>query len=212
MYHGPGYGASAVPGGGRRRSRRPSEGGMSGSLADEIDLRFFEHGGRLDLARELYGQAPEPWIDLSTGISPWAYPVPRLAAGDFHRLPDAAALHRLIETARKAYKRSAGGCSRGAAWHRCGPEHPALAVPRAQARRGPGAQLFRPRRGLDRRRAFRQRDRLARPGRQRRDPDRGQSEQPRWPLHRSRQARGSASAAEAPRRLADRRRGIRRCR
>jgi len=77
---------------------------MSGSLADEIDLRFSEHGGRLDLARELYPQAPEPWIDLSTGISPWAYPVPALAAGDFHRLPDAAALHRLIETARKAYK------------------------------------------------------------------------------------------------------------
>ena len=45
---------------------------MSGSLADEIDLRFFEHGGRLDVARELYGQAPEPWIDLSTGISPWS--------------------------------------------------------------------------------------------------------------------------------------------
>jgi hypothetical protein len=30
-----------------------ADGGMSGSLADEIDLRFFEHGGRLDLARAL---------------------------------------------------------------------------------------------------------------------------------------------------------------
>ncbi len=77
---------------------------MSGYLADEIDLRFFEHGGRLDLARALYAGAPEPWIDLSTGISPWAYPVPALAAQDFHRLPDAGALHGLIETARKAYK------------------------------------------------------------------------------------------------------------
>ena len=63
---------------------------MSGSLADEIDLRFFEHGGRLDLARAIYAGAPEPWIDLSTGISPWAYPVPALAPADFHRLPDAA--------------------------------------------------------------------------------------------------------------------------
>ena len=77
---------------------------MGGSLADGIDVRFFEHGGRLDLARELYPEAPEPWIDLSTGISPWGYPVPHFAAGDFYRLPDATALHRLIEIARKAYR------------------------------------------------------------------------------------------------------------
>ncbi|MGB8869204.1 MAG: threonine-phosphate decarboxylase CobD [Rhodomicrobium sp.] len=77
---------------------------MSGSLAGEIDLRFFQHGGRLDVARARYPEAPEPWIDLSTGISPWAYPVPHLAAGDFHRLPDGTALHRLIEIARKAYR------------------------------------------------------------------------------------------------------------
>jgi cobalamin biosynthetic protein CobC len=77
---------------------------MSGSLADEIDLRFFEHGGRLDLAREIYTQAPQPWIDLSTGISPWAYPVPALSAAGLHRLPEGAALHRLIDLARKAYK------------------------------------------------------------------------------------------------------------
>jgi cobalamin biosynthetic protein CobC len=82
----------------------PTEGGMSGSLADEIDVRFFEHGGRLDLARALYSEAPQPWIDLSTGISPWTYPAPPLAAGDLHRLPDAAALRRLMETAREAYK------------------------------------------------------------------------------------------------------------
>jgi cobalamin biosynthesis protein CobC len=77
---------------------------MSGSLADEIDLRFFEHGGRLDLARELYPQAPEPWIDLSTGISPWSYPALQLAPDEFHRLPSAAALRRLIEIAGKAYR------------------------------------------------------------------------------------------------------------
>lgn len=77
---------------------------MSASLADEIDLRFFEHGGRLDVARELYPEAPEPWIDLSTGISPWGYPLPHLAEAGFHRLPDAAALQRLVEIARKAYR------------------------------------------------------------------------------------------------------------
>lgn len=35
-----------------------------------IDLK---HGGALDLMRAAYPNAPEPWIDLSTGINPWAY-------------------------------------------------------------------------------------------------------------------------------------------
>jgi cobalamin biosynthesis protein CobC len=77
---------------------------MSGSLAEEIDLRFFEHGGRLDLARELFPQAPEPWIDLSTGISPWSYPAAELSAEELRRLPDTGGLQRLIEAARKAYR------------------------------------------------------------------------------------------------------------
>ncbi len=76
---------------------------MTGSL-NEIDSRFFEHGGRLDLARELFAAAPEPWIDLSAGISPWSYPVPCLAPEAFQRLPDATALHRLIEIARHSYR------------------------------------------------------------------------------------------------------------
>ena len=33
---------------------------------------FAVHGGRLDLARAVYGG--DDWLDLSTGISPWAYP------------------------------------------------------------------------------------------------------------------------------------------
>ncbi len=77
---------------------------MTGSIADEIDLRFFEHGGRLDVARALYPEAPEPWIDLSTGISPWGYPVPNVSGEDMHRLPDAAQLQNLVEIARVAYR------------------------------------------------------------------------------------------------------------
>lgn len=34
---------------------------------------FAVHGGRIDLARALFGG--QDWLDLSTGISPWAYPV-----------------------------------------------------------------------------------------------------------------------------------------
>lgn len=72
-------------------------------IADEIDSRFFEHGGRLDLARTLYPGAPGPWIDLSTGISPWSYPVPHLASEQFQRLPDRTDLDSLAAAARKAY-------------------------------------------------------------------------------------------------------------
>jgi cobalamin biosynthetic protein CobC len=76
---------------------------MTGSIAKEIDPRFFEHGGRLDLARALYPDAPGPWIDLSTGISPWSYPVPPLQDEKFQRLPDGTELESLSAVARRAY-------------------------------------------------------------------------------------------------------------
>ncbi len=76
---------------------------MKEPIADEIDLRFFEHGGRIDLARALYPSAPSPWIDLSTGISPWSYPLPHLPDDEIARLPSASALESLIAIARKAY-------------------------------------------------------------------------------------------------------------
>src|ERR1700738_3938710 len=42
----------------------------------ETELRV--HGGRIDAAAHLYPSAPQPWIDLSTGINPVAWPVPQL--------------------------------------------------------------------------------------------------------------------------------------
>jgi len=56
------------------------------------------HGGDLDEARRLFPGAPEPWIDLSTGINPIAYPVPALPASLFERLP-LPADHCDLETA-----------------------------------------------------------------------------------------------------------------
>ncbi|WP_262268295.1 threonine-phosphate decarboxylase CobD [Microvirga yunnanensis] len=56
------------------------------------------HGGDLDVARRLFPDAPDPWIDLSTGINPIAYPVPPLPARLFERLP-APADHRDLEAA-----------------------------------------------------------------------------------------------------------------
>ncbi|RTL82367.1 MAG: threonine-phosphate decarboxylase [Hyphomicrobiales bacterium] len=61
------------------------------------------HGGRLDAARRLYPHAPQPWIDLSTGINPRPYPPPPLALEVFTRLPDEDALAALLAAARAAY-------------------------------------------------------------------------------------------------------------
>ena len=45
------------------------------------------HGGDLDAARRQYPHAPEPWIDLSTGINPVAYPVTAPSLQAWSRLP-----------------------------------------------------------------------------------------------------------------------------
>jgi cobalamin biosynthetic protein CobC len=61
-------------------------------------LRY--HGGNLQAARRLFPHAPEPWIDLSTGINPLPYPVGPISNDAWTRLPDAAALE---DAARAAY-------------------------------------------------------------------------------------------------------------
>jgi cobalamin biosynthetic protein CobC len=49
---------------------------------------MLEHGGRLLRAARTWGIAPERWLDLSTGISPFAWPVPTIPASAWHRLPE----------------------------------------------------------------------------------------------------------------------------
>src|ERR1700733_2535135 len=61
------------------------------------------HGGDLSAARRLFPDAPEPFIALSTGINPNPYPVPRLPADIFARLPDSAGLAGLTAAAAKVY-------------------------------------------------------------------------------------------------------------
>ena len=60
------------------------------------------HGGRLGAARVLFPGAPEPFIDLSTGINPHPYKLPTLPPDAFTRLPepeDEAELRRLAASA-----------------------------------------------------------------------------------------------------------------
>lgn len=49
---------------------------------------MLEHGGRLRLAAQANGIAPERWLDLSTGINPHGWPVPMPPEDVWRRLPE----------------------------------------------------------------------------------------------------------------------------
>ena len=71
------------------------------------------HGGALDVAERLAPDAPRPWIDLSTGINPHAYPLPDLPPAVWARLPDRAALAGLEQAAAERYGAPAGSVIAG---------------------------------------------------------------------------------------------------
>jgi cobalamin biosynthesis protein CobC len=71
------------------------------ALAGEAEPLF--HGGDLAAARRFFPGATEPFIDLSTGINPNPYPLPRLAAAAFARLPSPAETALVAEAAARAY-------------------------------------------------------------------------------------------------------------
>lgn len=60
-----------------------------------------DHGGGLDAAVAQFGGRKDDWIDLSTGISPWPYPVGAIPDSAWHSLPDSAAMQRLLDAARR---------------------------------------------------------------------------------------------------------------
>jgi cobalamin biosynthetic protein CobC len=68
------------------------------------------HGGDLAAARRLFPDAPESFLDLSTGINPNPYPLPPLAEEIFARLPEQAALDHLAKIAAAAYGAPAAAC------------------------------------------------------------------------------------------------------
>lgn len=63
-----------------------------------------KHGGDLTEAIARYGGACDDWLDLSTGINPWPWPMPQhLPQSLWQRLPSRADTAALIAAARKAY-------------------------------------------------------------------------------------------------------------
>jgi cobalamin biosynthetic protein CobC len=69
------------------------------SVADVVD-----HGGSLTRAQQLFPHAPQPWLDLSTGINPHPYPLAPLTASAFTRLPEDSQMEQLLQAAARAYR------------------------------------------------------------------------------------------------------------
>ncbi|MCX8085451.1 MAG: threonine-phosphate decarboxylase CobD [Rhodocyclaceae bacterium] len=74
---------------------------------------MLEHGGRLVEAARRFGIPREDWLDLSTGIAPWPYPLPPVPAAVWQRLPEE---EDGLEAAVCAYYGAAGLSVPGTQW------------------------------------------------------------------------------------------------
>ncbi|MFI7857816.1 threonine-phosphate decarboxylase CobD [Pseudomonas promysalinigenes] len=65
---------------------------------------MLEHGGRLQRAVQRYAIAREEWLDLSSGIAPWPFPIPPIPLDAWARLPET---EDGLEEAARAYYHAA---------------------------------------------------------------------------------------------------------
>src|SRR4051812_46311978 len=63
-----------------------------------------KHGGDLTQAMARFGGAAEAWLDLSTGINPWPWPIADISAAAWQRLPSHADAQALQDAARTSYR------------------------------------------------------------------------------------------------------------
>ena len=61
------------------------------------------HGGDLGWAEARFGRPEHPWIDLSTGVNPWPYPIGAIGDEAWSRLPEVRLEAALCETAARYY-------------------------------------------------------------------------------------------------------------
>lgn len=57
-------------------------------MSDNINNDVSQHGGNLSEIASGFPNAPQPFIDLSTGINPYSYPLPEIKKEWFYRLAD----------------------------------------------------------------------------------------------------------------------------
>src|SRR5436853_813859 len=75
----------------------------AGPIIDLPGGKAVAHGGDLGTVRDRHAGAPQPWIDLSTGINPLPYPIGTLAGELWSRLPSRGAEQALFEAAAARY-------------------------------------------------------------------------------------------------------------
>ncbi len=73
------------------------------SIMSRGEVKPVMHGGDLDAAQQNHPKAPQPWIDLSTGVNPHAYPLPDIAPQAWTRLPLASDALALRTSAARRY-------------------------------------------------------------------------------------------------------------
>jgi cobalamin biosynthetic protein CobC len=81
----------------------PSAAVQPGASTPEGRSETIEHGGDLAAVRLRFPTAPEPWIDLSTGINPHTYPLPTLEPDVWRRLPQASDEQVVLQAAAQRY-------------------------------------------------------------------------------------------------------------
>jgi cobalamin biosynthetic protein CobC len=81
-----------------------------GAHIDPASFAPLPHGGDLAAARKMFPNAPEPILDLSTGINPYPYPLPAIPEEIFARLPDRIAVRSLAAIAARSYGAPSAEC------------------------------------------------------------------------------------------------------
>ncbi|MEQ8285773.1 threonine-phosphate decarboxylase CobD [Thalassospira sp.] len=76
---------------------------MADNTVTPLKVATINHGGAIDAAAEKYGIPPAEWLDLSTGINPQGYPVPKIDFAHWQRLPLASELDGLKRAAAHYY-------------------------------------------------------------------------------------------------------------
>ncbi len=66
---------------------------MPSHRSDQVDMcpNSIVHGGDTHWATQVFGRPPNGWLDLSTGINPFPYPVESIPVPAWTCLPDTAA-------------------------------------------------------------------------------------------------------------------------
>lgn len=77
--------------------------GLSASRQSASVLPLPPHGGQVQAIMQYFVGAPEPFVDLSTGVSPFAYPLVWPPLDALHRLPEQGEEHALQQIAASAY-------------------------------------------------------------------------------------------------------------